>query len=168
MIDSKHPESREAISPPSDPLTEVLALLREIRDALAVRRLDDRLALDAKELAVGLRPRRARLRFTRQRHGNHKEFEKQEQDRRGQEGPTTIGQLLNPGGSLLRADVGPFYAPITSNDEWLTIKDGVPFESISFAHIIKEEGKEFAQKIIDDIRAATVEQCKKLEYGGRG
>ena len=55
-----------------------------------------------------------------------------------------------------------------SNDEWLTIKDGVPFESISFAHIIKEEGKEFAQKIIDDIRAATVEQCKKLEYGGRG
>ena len=54
-----------------------------------------------------------------------------------------------------------------SNDEWLTIKDGVPFESISFAHIIKKEGKEAAQKIIDDIRAATVEQCKKLEYGGR-
>jgi hypothetical protein len=43
----------------------------------------------------------------------------------------------------------------------------VPFESISFAHIIKKQGKEAAQKIIDDIRVATVEQCKQLEYGGR-
>jgi len=31
---------------------------------------------------VGLRPRRARLRFTRQRHGNPKAVEKQEEDRR--------------------------------------------------------------------------------------
>lgn len=54
-----------------------------------------------------------------------------------------------------------------SNDEWLAIKDGVPFDSISFAHIIKDEGMQAAQRIIDDIRAATVEQCKRLEYGGR-
>jgi predicted DNA-binding transcriptional regulator AlpA len=39
---------------PVDPLAEALALLRDIRDALAVRRLDDRLALDAVELAEAL------------------------------------------------------------------------------------------------------------------
>ena len=31
------------------------------------------------------------------------------------------GEPLNPGGSLLRADVGPFYAPITTR---VLLRDG--------------------------------------------
>ena len=38
-------------------------------------------APSAKLSLVGLRPRRARLRFTRQRHGSQKKVEKQVQDR---------------------------------------------------------------------------------------
>lgn len=39
---------------PADPLADILAELRDIRQALTVRRLDDRLALDATELAAAL------------------------------------------------------------------------------------------------------------------
>lgn len=49
--------------------------------------------------------------------------------------------------------------------EWLTIKDGVAFESISFGAIIRDHGVDAGQKILDDIRAATIEQCIRLEYG---
>src|SRR5260370_31912352 len=60
---------------------------------------------------VGLRPRRARLRFTQQQQGNPKAVEAQEQ-RLHATAPDT--EPLNPGGSLLHADVGPFYMPITT------------------------------------------------------
>jgi hypothetical protein len=60
-----------------------------------------------------------------------------------------------------------FINQVNGGDEWLTIKDGTPFESISFGYIIKHKGTEEAQKLIDDIRASTVEQCKNLEYRGR-
>src|SRR5262245_65880301 len=65
---------------------------------------------------VGLRPRRARLRFTRRREGNNRAFEEQEEGH----GPTSEGYAgvpLNPGGSVLLAEVGPDCAPIAS---WLT------------------------------------------------
>jgi hypothetical protein len=60
-----------------------------------------------------------------------------------------------------------FIQQVDGGDEWLTIKDGTPFESISFGAILRRQGREEAQKILDGIRAATIEQCKKLEYGGR-
>jgi predicted DNA-binding transcriptional regulator AlpA len=44
----------EPPAPPADSLAEAVALLREIRDALAARRLEDRLAIDVKELALAL------------------------------------------------------------------------------------------------------------------
>jgi hypothetical protein len=46
----------------------------------------------------------------------------------------------------------------------LTIKQDLSFESISFRHIIVKDGVQAAQKILDDIRAASLEQCRKLEY----
>src|SRR5262245_47242828 len=67
---------------------------------------------------VGLRPRRARLRLTRRREGTEHACEEQEQ--RPGAGPERLarpGGPLNPGGSLLLADVGPFCAPITT--PWL-------------------------------------------------
>jgi hypothetical protein len=63
---------------------------------------------------VGLRPRRARLRFTRQRQGNQKAVEEQEQAHGWTRRPAPIGEHSNPGGSLFGADVGPFYMPITN------------------------------------------------------
>jgi hypothetical protein len=50
-------------------------------------------------------------------------------------------------------------------DEWLTIKGNTAFESISFGHIIESKGEQAAQEILDGIRAASVEECKKLNYG---
>lgn len=60
-----------------------------------------------------------------------------------------------------------FINQVNGGGEWLTIKDGMAFESISFGHIIKHKGMDKAQKVLDDIRAASLEQCKKLEYRGR-
>src|SRR5262245_22330750 len=65
---------------------------------------------------VGLRPRRARLRLTRRREGN--EHAREEQEQRPGAGPERLarpGGPLNPGGSLLLADVGPVCAPITTS-----------------------------------------------------
>src|SRR5271157_1535684 len=62
---------------------------------------------------VGLRPRRARLRFTRRPDSNHDAREEQEQSTGGSRKPALTGVPPNPGGSVLRADVGPFCAPIT-------------------------------------------------------
>jgi hypothetical protein len=60
-----------------------------------------------------------------------------------------------------------FINQVNGGDEWLTIKDDTPFESISFGHIIKHKGLNEAQKLLDDIRASSVEQCKKLDYRAR-
>lgn len=49
-------------------------------------------------------------------------------------------------------------------DEWLTIKGGLAFESISFGSIIGSKGRGEAQSLLDRIRKATLEQCRKLEY----
>jgi hypothetical protein len=49
-------------------------------------------------------------------------------------------------------------------DEWLTIKRNVPFESISFGHIINKEGRAAAQALLDRLRTASVERCRELEY----
>ena len=54
---------------------------------------------------VGLRPRRARLRFTRQRHGNQKAIEKQDQDR---------WWLVVKEQPEHWVHVGPFWAPLIS------------------------------------------------------
>ena len=49
---AKHLDTDEAL--PANPLAEAIGLLRDIRTALAERRLDDRLAIDAEELAAAL------------------------------------------------------------------------------------------------------------------
>src|SRR6266508_1076252 len=66
---------------------------------------------------VGLRPRRARLRFPRRPECSPAGRKEQEQGAgSGAQKPLPIGVPLNPGGSVLRAGVGPFCAPITSRD----------------------------------------------------
>lgn len=77
-----------------------------------------------------------------------------------QHGNWCLGQAFHVGNLC-------FIQQVDAGDEWLTIKEGMPFESISFGHIIKDDGLPEAQKLIEDIRAASVEQCRKLEYMGR-
>jgi hypothetical protein len=77
-----------------------------------------------------------------------------------QHGNWSLGQAFHIGNLC-------FIQQVDGADEWLTIKDGLPFESISFDAVIRKDGPEGAQKLIDDIRASSIEQCKRLEYGGR-
>jgi hypothetical protein len=67
------------------------------------------------------------------------------------------------GQAFFRGDLC-FVQQVDGGDEWLAIKQGVPFESISFGRIIAAEGRPAAQEIIDRIRAVPVEKCKALEY----
>jgi hypothetical protein len=57
-----------------------------------------------------------------------------------------------------------FIQKIDGGGEWLTIKQDRPFESISFDRIIERAGRETARKIIDRIRAVTIENCRSLDY----
>lgn len=57
-----------------------------------------------------------------------------------------------------------FIQQVDGGDEWLTIKQDVPFESISFGKIIARGGFEAAQVVLDRIHAATVEKCRSLDY----
>src|SRR5437588_5925009 len=50
-----------------------------------------------------------------------------------------------------------FIQQVDSGDEWLTLKQGEAFESISFGRIIKAQGREAAQSLLDRLRAASVE-----------
>lgn len=62
-------------------------------------------------LSLGrLRPRRARLRFTRRRQGIQ---EARRETSATSEKPRSTGVPLNPGGPRLGAEVGPFWMPIT-------------------------------------------------------
>ena len=64
---------------------------------------------------VGLRPRRARLRFTRRANRSKTTEEEQEQwSASVANGLASTSVRLNPGGSVFRAEVGPFWAPITT------------------------------------------------------
>ena len=54
-----------------------------------------------------------------------------------------------------------FINQINGGDEWLTIKEDVAFESITFRLIIKRG--EF-EKLIGRLLEATLEQCIRLEY----
>jgi hypothetical protein len=54
-----------------------------------------------------------------------------------------------------------FIEQVEAGDEWLTIKDGRAFESISWRLIIK--AGEFAGTLAD-LHAATREQCRELEW----
>ncbi len=48
--------------------------------------------------------------------------------------------------------------------EWLVIKQGTPFESISFGQIIRKQGHDAAQALLDRLRKAPVERCRELDY----
>jgi hypothetical protein len=53
---------------------------------------------------------------------------------------------------------------VDGGDEWLTIKQDTPFESMSFGRIIREKGRDAAQAILDRIKAASVKKCRELDY----
>ncbi len=53
---------------------------------------------------------------------------------------------------------------VDGGDEWLTIKEGTPFESISFGQIIKKEGRDAAKALLSRLREASIEKCRALEY----
>jgi len=57
-----------------------------------------------------------------------------------------------------------FVQQVDGGDEWLTIKQDVPFESISFGWIIKDEGRAAAQALLERLRAASVNRCRELDY----
>jgi hypothetical protein len=57
-----------------------------------------------------------------------------------------------------------FINQVEGGSEWLTIMQGVPFESISFGFVMKEDGRAAGQAILDRIRAASVERCRELDY----
>ena len=57
-----------------------------------------------------------------------------------------------------------FIQQVDGGDEWLTIKQGLAFESISFGGIIRRDGRAAAQQLIEDLQRATLAQCKALEY----
>ena len=57
-----------------------------------------------------------------------------------------------------------FIQQVGGGDEWLTIKQGLAFESISFGGIIRRDGRVAAQQLIEDLQLATLAQCKALEY----
>ena len=49
-------------------------------------------------------------------------------------------------------------------DEWLTIKQEIAFESVSFGGIIRRDGRAKAQQLIEDLQQASLAQCKSLTY----
>jgi len=49
-------------------------------------------------------------------------------------------------------------------DEWLAIKQGTPFESISFGRVIRDQGREEAQALLGRFRSASIERCRQLDY----
>ncbi|SRR6266404_215847 len=49
-------------------------------------------------------------------------------------------------------------------DEWLVIKQDVPFESMSLGRIVRDQGREAAQALLDRLRTASVERCRELDY----
>jgi len=67
------------------------------------------------------------------------------------------------GQALYRGDMC-FIQQVDGGDEWLAIKQDVPFESISFGRIIKSQGRQAAQAMLDRLREARVERCRNLAY----
>jgi hypothetical protein len=57
-----------------------------------------------------------------------------------------------------------FIQQVEGGEEWLTIKQGVAFDSISFGRIMRDKGRGAGQALLDGIRMASVEACRALEY----
>jgi hypothetical protein len=57
-----------------------------------------------------------------------------------------------------------FVQQVNGGDEWLAIKQDVPFESVSFGRIIQTHGRQAAQTMLDRMRTANVERCRELDY----
>jgi hypothetical protein len=49
-------------------------------------------------------------------------------------------------------------------DEWLTIKEDVPFESMSCGWMIKKRGEAYFAAIIEAIQRASKDNCRMLRY----
>lgn len=57
-----------------------------------------------------------------------------------------------------------FINQVNAGDEWLTIRDGVHFESASCGAMIKYDGEEYFKLWIEDCLTASVEELKHLDY----
>lgn len=57
-----------------------------------------------------------------------------------------------------------FIQQVGGGDEWLTIKGDTAFESISWRCIIEKEGLAGARAMMADLVAATLEECRTLNY----
>lgn len=57
-----------------------------------------------------------------------------------------------------------FINQINGGDEWLVIKDDIPFDSMSCRLIIKDHGREYFRQLIERMLSATREQLVNLEY----
>lgn len=53
---------------------------------------------------------------------------------------------------------------VDGGDEWLTIRHGFAFESVSFGLIDEHEGRQATLDLINRLLVATAEQCRGLEY----
>lgn len=61
-----------------------------------------------------------------------------------------------------------FIQQVDGGDEWLTIKRNLAFESISWGHILKQHGREYARGLVRDLQFAPLEDCRRLNYKGFG
>ncbi len=64
-------------------------------------------------------------------------------------------------GQAFYLDALCFINQVSAGGEWLTIKEGTPFESMTMKYIIRR-GK--FEGLIRRLREATVEACRALEY----
>ena len=57
-----------------------------------------------------------------------------------------------------------FIQQVDGGDEWLTIKEDVPFESMSCGWMIKHRGEAYMIGIIEAIQRASKDDCRMLRY----
>ena len=61
-----------------------------------------------------------------------------------------------------------FIQQVDGGDEWLTIKRNLAFESISWGHILRQHGREYARGYMRDLQFAPLKDCQGLNYRGFG
>lgn len=57
-----------------------------------------------------------------------------------------------------------FINQVNGGDEWLVIRDSIPFESMSCGLIIENHGREYFKQLVERMLNATEEQLINLEY----
>jgi hypothetical protein len=57
-----------------------------------------------------------------------------------------------------------FIEQVSGSDEWPTIKERLPFESVSGGRILRKKGRDYATALIQRMQPATLTQCWQLQY----